>query len=327
MGMRLFNYKLHGMEKEIAKHFDLNSFWKEDGYALREYMEDCLDDKFASIEQELGYKLPASYIELMRTQNGGFPKNNCYPVTEPTCWAENHIALQEFFAIGRSKKYSLCGAFGNRFRIDTWKYPDDGVYICDCPSGRHDIILLDYTNNGNDGEPEVVHVDQEDDFKKTFFAKDFDTFIRGLVHGKVYNTSEQDLADALKAIHNGWFSNTLQGYFQKDKSVYFERVLRCLFTNLTKAKSYFTLHGDPLSHLAYDIQFYLLIANHKITSWKESIDRYPQMVAFGNNEITPHGYTKGFVEGWFNERLRTGAITKRLWSGYRKHTVKNGYSR
>src|SRR5690606_5349483 len=110
---------------------------------------------------------------------------------------------------------------------------------------------------------------------------------------------------------------TLQEYFQKDRSLDFERVLRNLFTELTKAKGYFALHGDPLSHLAYDIQFYLLTANHKITSWEKFIERYPQLVADGNNEITTQGYAKGVVEDWFDERLQSKAITKGLWSGYK----------
>jgi hypothetical protein len=42
------------------------------------------------------------------------------------------------------------------------------------------MILLDYSKCGKDDEPEVVHVDQENDYKKTFLAKDFETFIKGL---------------------------------------------------------------------------------------------------------------------------------------------------
>jgi hypothetical protein len=50
--------------------------------------------------------------------------------------------------------------------------------------------MLDYSTCGQNGEPEVLHVDQEWDYKKTFLAKDFETFIRGLVSSDVYNKSE-----------------------------------------------------------------------------------------------------------------------------------------
>jgi hypothetical protein len=64
--------------------------------------------------------------------------------------------------------------------IEEWGYPAIGIYICDCPSAGHDMVLLDYSNCGKDGEPEVVHIDQEDNYRKIFLAKDFETFIKGL---------------------------------------------------------------------------------------------------------------------------------------------------
>ena len=64
--------------------------------------------------------------------------------------------------------------------IDEWGYPPIGVYFADCPSAGHDMLCLDYRGCGADGEPQVVHVDQEVDYKTTFVAKDFASFIRGL---------------------------------------------------------------------------------------------------------------------------------------------------
>ena len=45
----------------------------------------------ASVEEELGYKLPAAYIWLMKQHNGGIPVNTCYPCDEPTCWSDDHV--------------------------------------------------------------------------------------------------------------------------------------------------------------------------------------------------------------------------------------------
>ncbi|WP_228384373.1 SMI1/KNR4 family protein [Chryseobacterium soli] len=116
----------------------------------------------------------------MRYQNGGLVNKSCFPTAESTSWADDHIAITGIMGIGREKTYSLCGELGSRFMMDEWGYPDTGVYIADCPSAGHDMVMLDYSKCGKEGEPEVVHVDQEDDYKKTFLAKNFETFIKGL---------------------------------------------------------------------------------------------------------------------------------------------------
>ena len=161
--------------------FDFTDFWDDYEYSLEEYVNPSpTDELIQSIEDELGYKLPASYIKLMKIHNGGTPKKTCFPTNEPTSWAFDHIAIRGIYGIGRDKSYTLCGHMGSQFWIEAWEYPDHGVYICDCPSGGHDMVLLDYSKCGKNGDPEVVHVDQGEDFKKTFLAKDFETFIKGL---------------------------------------------------------------------------------------------------------------------------------------------------
>ena len=65
--------------------FDFTDFWEDSGYAKEKYTEEAPSDELiASVEQELGYKLPASYIWLMKRHNGGIPVNTCFPTEEPT---------------------------------------------------------------------------------------------------------------------------------------------------------------------------------------------------------------------------------------------------
>ena len=176
-------------------NFDFTNFWEDDAFALREYVsEPPSDELIASIEQELGYKLPASYIWLMKRHNGGIPVNTCHPSDEPTSWAEDHVAITGIFGIGRGKACSLCGELGSRFMIDEWEYPPIGVAICDCPSAGHDMIFLDYRACGPQGEPAVVHVDQEDDYKITHLADSFEEFVRKLVDEEDYD-DEEDLEE------------------------------------------------------------------------------------------------------------------------------------
>lgn len=195
--------------------FDLTNFWDDNWYALKEYVSDPPSDELiASVEEELGYKLPAAYIWLIKQHNGGIPVNTCYPCDEPTCWSDDHVAITGIFGIGREKSCSLCGELGSQFMIAEWEYPAIGVAICDCPSAGHDMIFLDYRACGPQGEPAVVHVDQENDYKITHLADSFEEFIRGLEHESLYDPDEdaedlEDDADEEETDHKGSFAGSV----------------------------------------------------------------------------------------------------------------------
>lgn len=173
------------------KDFDFTNFWNDCSYALDEYIDETPSEAtIALVEQKLGYKLPASYIALAKLHNGGLPTRTCYPVSTPNSWSTNHVALTGILSIGEKKIYSLCGELGSQFMIEEWGYPDDGIYFGDCPSAGHDMILLDYSACGPEGEPTVVHVDQESDYEKTFVAENFETFVCGLVDAEEFEDVE-----------------------------------------------------------------------------------------------------------------------------------------
>lgn len=160
---------------------EVEQFWEPSEYADREYVGGPpTDEVVAAVERELGYRLPASYVELMRFQNGGIPRRTNHRTRERTSWAEDHIAIAGIYSIGREKRYSLCGPAGSKFWVEEWGYPAIGVYFADCPSAGHDMVCLDYRSCGPAGEPRVVHVDQERDYKIVPVAETFDAFIRGL---------------------------------------------------------------------------------------------------------------------------------------------------
>jgi hypothetical protein len=165
----------------IFGDFDMEQFWKPSEYAEKEYVgPPFTDEQVAELERELAYKLPASYVEFMRYQNGGIPKKTNHRTRERTSWANDHICIHGMLSIGREKPNSLCGRFGSHFWRDVWGYPAIGIYFADCPSAGHDMVCLDYRECGPSGEPRVVHVDQEWDYKITLVAESFEAFIRGL---------------------------------------------------------------------------------------------------------------------------------------------------
>lgn len=154
--------------------FDLENFWDDCEYALKTYVgEPPTDELIAEIEQELGYKLPTSYIFLMKQHNGGSPINKCVPGVG--------TEIEGIYGIGRDKPNSLCGRLGSEFWIKEWNYPAIGVAICDTFTAGHDMIFLDYRECGPQGEPKVVHIHQEDDYRITPLADNFEAFIRSLM--------------------------------------------------------------------------------------------------------------------------------------------------
>lgn len=289
----------------------LSDFWDDSEYAKESYQSDPpTDELIISIEKELGYKLPFTYIELMKQQNGGVPKNTNFPTDEPTSWSEDHIAISGILGIGREKSYSLCGEMGSQFMIEEWGYPDIGVMICDCPSAGHDIVMLDYRACGRDGEPEVVHVDQEDDYEITFLADNFEEFIKGLVNDEVYDTSEEDKERDLDKVAHGKFSPLLEELCSRVTEVEeIEQNIRSICTQIVETKGHFSLHADELSYLMYDVQFWLYTKSYPDTRRDQYVAAYQNIIAFGG-EFGTGGYAPGFITDWLDVRIKEGWIVQ-----------------
>jgi hypothetical protein len=292
---------------------DLATFWEDSDHARTNYVEAPLTPELVgSIEQELGFRLPASYLALMRSQNGGIPNRTCFPTDTETSWAEDHIAITGFLGIGRDRRYSLLGPIGSRFMQTDWGYPTFGICICTCPSAGHDMVMLDYRACGPDGEPTVVHVDQEADYQVTFLAPDFATFVRGLVDDSVYDTSAEDLEGDLRTIDHGRFSTSLAGLIAASPApADTDATLRRLLRTLTIEKGFFALHADPLSHLTYDLLFSLFAATQPVPTPDVFVDAFKDLLVFGDADIHTGGYAPGFIADWMKARLASGAFIEK----------------
>ncbi|WP_138494447.1 SMI1/KNR4 family protein [Paenibacillus pinistramenti] len=154
-------------------------FWDDIAEAADKYvMAPPSDELVASVEEELVFKLPAFYVQLMKEHNGGVPRRRTFAVQNGT--SAQAVEIASLLGIGRDKSYSLCGDRGSRYLMEKDGYPEFGVIICECPS-EQGVVMLDYREAGNDGEPEVVHVDKTDRNKVTRLAPDFESFVRGLM--------------------------------------------------------------------------------------------------------------------------------------------------
>lgn len=302
-----------GGNQEPFAGMDLSQFWENSRYAIDTYVCDPPTEKMiALVEEELGgYKLPASYIALMKVQNGGIPRNTCFGTEEPTSWAEDHIAITSIMGIGLEKAEALGGSSGSRFMIEEWGYPDIGIVICDCPSAGHDVVMLDYRSCGKNGEPSVIHVDQESDYEITYLAPDFESFIRGLRPDEDYEIpAEVTLEEDLHKVNEAPFSPLLAELCGAVTEV--ERVdllIRSVAARIVREKGYFALHADEYSTLMYDVQFWLYSRVHPAPATEDYLKQYCEMIAFASGFGTG-GYAEAFVTDWLKDRINNGMIRK-----------------
>lgn len=297
------------MKLNCFKESFVKSFWQEDDYAFENHVDAFPDDAIVcSIEEELGYSLPLSYVELMRVQNGGYPVNTHFVLPDSPETEQHHLCLDSFFGIGRIKPYSLCGEMGQKLIFDEWGYPNDGVYIGRFLGGYHNLLLLDHSSCGKDGEPVVVMVDGENEYKKTFLAVNFEAFVKALMNESVFDRSEEELAIALGAIRDGSFAKILQTYFKLSPALDFEKIMRNLLEQLSLEKGSFNLHEDELSYKVYDLLFYLTSKAKSGVSRAEYLELFPELLVMADADIHTGGYAPGFIEDWWYSREQLKVI-------------------
>ena len=169
----------------------LKGLWYHDEFSLREYVgKTATDEDFKKVEKELGYRLPEAYKVLMKIQNGGELRKNTFRGPFRRSWSRGFFDVNYIYGVDSSSDYSLCGKFGHKLWIEKWKYPNIGIAICGSVRGGHDIIFLDYSDCGPEGEPCVVNIDQEADYEITYLADNFKDFIDGLFSDEEYEDED-----------------------------------------------------------------------------------------------------------------------------------------
>lgn len=291
--------------------FDFSGLWDDCEYSKKEYISEYpTDEMIAKVEKELGYKLPASYIALCKLHNGGYLAKCCCPCDESTSWAEDHVGVIGILGIGSDLSLSLCGELGSRFMIEEWGYPDIGVAIADCPSAGHDMIFLDYRQCGPQGEPGVVHIDQEADYEITQLAGNFEEFIRMLVSEEEYDTTEEDKDADLEKVRTAPFSELLSILIaQVGADFDVAAQIRKVAEAIIEEKDFFALHADRLSNLLYDVQFWLYSNDTPQITREDYIEAYPNIIALANGFSTG-GYAPAFVSGWLEQAEENGRIAE-----------------
>lgn len=132
----------------------------------------------ARAENTLGVRLPETYLEVLRSRNGGVLRRPIFPTDFPTSWARDHFEVRALLGVGGHFGIDSSSGMGSGDQIAEWGYPDIGVVVCDTPSGGHDTVMLDYSSSGSRGEPTVAYVDEDRVPKR--IARSFGDFLKGL---------------------------------------------------------------------------------------------------------------------------------------------------
>lgn len=144
-----------------------NSIWQEEDEYFK--LEPLTEELVKEAERKLEIKLPQSYINALKEQNGGYIKFDSYPTEVSTSWADDHIRVDHIFGISEEK-----GILESAYLIEEWGLPNNIVLIS---GDGHSWIALDYRNTKE--EPPVIFIDIEDEMIIEL-ASNFDSFLNGL---------------------------------------------------------------------------------------------------------------------------------------------------
>ena len=160
-------------------NFDWDAFWYNDSNKLPHFKGGTLkEEDIKHVEEEFGYRLPDSYIELLKSQNGGAPFYTlCYYEEDEEFIP---VYLTAIYGVDSKLDYSICGDSGAKMIYEKWGYPDIGLPIAFTINDGHEMVFLDYSDCGSKGEPKVVLIDRENNYKKTLLAENFEAFIKSL---------------------------------------------------------------------------------------------------------------------------------------------------
>ena len=161
----------------MYEYIDVNKlFDNKSTYGKKFKFGPVTDEMIKKVEEKLGYKLPNSYIELLKIQNGGLINGDLY---------EDYAEVECIYGISEDENsfYGLLSMYDNW--IEEWEYPRIGIPIAETESAGHEIYFMDYRNVGEDGEPKIILIDQENDYSENFVAENFEEFVR-----KIYNRKD-----------------------------------------------------------------------------------------------------------------------------------------
>lgn len=146
-----------------------STIWADDDYLKLAPINDELIKK---AEEVLNVKLPESYINLLKEQNGGTLRLDTHPTSKPNSWADDHVNVSGLYGISFNENES--SILESRYLIREWEMPENIVLLS---GDGHTWIALDYRNVAEN--PPVIFIDNE--FEEIIeLAPNFESFLQNL---------------------------------------------------------------------------------------------------------------------------------------------------
>ncbi|HDR4482338.1 SMI1/KNR4 family protein [Bacillus thuringiensis] len=146
-----------------------STIWADDDYLKLAPINDELIKK---AEEVLNVKLPESYINLLKEQNGGTLLLDTHPTSKPNSWADDHVNVSGLYGISFDENES--SILESRYLIREWEMPENIVLLS---GDGHTWIALDYRNVAEN--PPVIFIDNE--FEEIIeLAPNFESFLQNL---------------------------------------------------------------------------------------------------------------------------------------------------
>ncbi len=148
-----------------------DQFWRSNYYNH----PPLTDEMVAEAERQLGVKLPAEYVALLRIQNGGYTHGFGFPMNRPTKWAVNHVPLDTLFGIVTDPDHPTAqNILQTAYMTREWGLPPRQVLLT---GDGHWWISLDY-RTGEVPSVAWLYIDLGEDIQ---VAPSFAAFLDGLL--------------------------------------------------------------------------------------------------------------------------------------------------
>lgn len=147
---------------ELEKLFD-----NESEYGKGLTFAPVTDELIERAEKTMGYRIPASYRELLKFRNGGLTS-----IALENSWLTNIYGISP-----DPKKWNGLEEMFDNWK-NGWEYPDIGIPFGETQSAGHDMYYMDFRKTDETGEPRIVRIDNEFDNETFFVAENLVEFIR-----------------------------------------------------------------------------------------------------------------------------------------------------